>query len=247
MCPPNKMVYEFADAIAQFIMNNQFEKAKDLINKEPHNNYFIYLNKVSMNKDDIDKMIDESVKQAQGQQFLGLVVFVPSITDAEVKEMYANKTYYNTQITSIAEYIRDQGIEKNTCLNTIYFNKFGVNKEDKNLYYLAMYYKRNALFVCNQGMHRSKTAAEMFNGQYAGIYSEKNPLTAELLENAEIVYVMEEHQRDYIAEHFPKQYMKLKILNLDIPDIYNYNDNKLKELIKSKINKNNGGKENGII
>jgi predicted protein tyrosine phosphatase len=80
----------------------------------------------------------------------------------------------------------------------------------------------NKLFICNQGEHRSKTAAEMYNGKYAGIYSEEVPLTQELLEWADIVYVMEEHQRDFIAEHFPKQYMMKKIICLNIPDVYSY-------------------------
>lgn len=91
------------------------------------------------------------------------------------------------------------------------------------------------LFICNQGKNRSKTAAEMFRGNYAGIYSEENPLTEELLQKAEIVYVFENKHREYIAEHFPIIYLKKKILNLNIPDIYKYNQKKLQKIIKKRM------------
>ena len=85
------------------------------------------------------------------------------------------------------------------------------------------------------GMHRSKTAAEVFGGEYAGIYSNRKELTKELLEEADIVYVMEPHQRKHIADNFPKQYLLKKIICLDIPDIYNYNDKKLIKILKQKV------------
>jgi hypothetical protein len=147
MCPPNKMVIEFADAIAPFIMNNQFEKAKEFIDKEPHNKYFIYLRKISFDeynsKEKISEILDESIKQSQDQQFLGLVIMIPSITEEKATEMNNKKTLFKEGITAAADYMVDQGIIKNhnKCLNTIDFNKFYVNKDDDNIYYLAMYYK----------------------------------------------------------------------------------------------------------
>lgn len=92
--------------------------------------------------------------------------------------------------------------------------------------------KKMKLFICNQGKHRSKTASELFNGEYVGIYSEEKPLTKELLDKSTIIYVFEEHQRKFIAENFPKQYLSKKIVCLDIPDIYNYMDEKLIEKMK---------------
>ena len=85
------------------------------------------------------------------------------------------------------------------------------------------------------GMHRSKTAAELFKGTYAGIYSNRNPVTKELLQEADIVYVMEPHQRKHIADNFPKEYLLKQIICLEIPDIYNYNDKKLIKILKEKI------------
>jgi predicted protein tyrosine phosphatase len=91
------------------------------------------------------------------------------------------------------------------------------------------------LFVCNQGQNRSKSAAELFNGEFASLYNLKNILTKELLEEAEIIYVFEEEQREEIAKRFPLQYMKKKIINLDIPDIYKYNQPELVIILKKKF------------
>jgi predicted protein tyrosine phosphatase len=91
------------------------------------------------------------------------------------------------------------------------------------------------LFICNQGMNRSKTAAEMYNGKYAGVYSKENPVTVELLDGAEVIYVMEEHQKNWIGVYFPKQFMEKKIICLNIPDIYSYAQDKLKKELKIKI------------
>ena len=91
------------------------------------------------------------------------------------------------------------------------------------------------LFICNMGMHRSKTAAELFGGKYAGIYSNRNPVTKELLQEADVVYVMEPHQRKHIGENFPKQYLLKQIICLDIPNIYNHNEPKLVKILKQKV------------
>ena len=47
---------------------------------------------------------------------------------------------------------------------------------------------------------------------------------------------MEDAQRTEIARRFPKLYMKKKIISLDIPDVYNYNNPKLVSILKSRIN-----------
>lgn len=97
------------------------------------------------------------------------------------------------------------------------------------------------LFVCNQGENRSRTAKELFSKKYetrsAGIYAlnPKNEVTKELLDWADIIIVMEEEQRSWIAENFPKLYMIKKILCLDIPDIYRYNQPELIESLKAKF------------
>ena len=95
-----------------------------------------------------------------------------------------------------------------------------------------------ALFICNQNQNRSKTAEEVFKGRFktksAGLYNEK-PVTETQLKWADVVIVMEEEQRYEIAKRFPKLYMRKRILSLDIPDVYHYNQPELIELLKRKI------------
>ena len=97
----------------------------------------------------------------------------------------------------------------------------------------------NVLFVCNQNQNRSKTAEEAFKGRFntksAGLYNE-NPVTEKQLNWANVVIVMEQSQRAEIAKRFPKHYMQKRILSLDIPDVYHYNQPELIDLLKSKVN-----------
>lgn len=94
----------------------------------------------------------------------------------------------------------------------------------------------NILFVCNQGQNRSKTAEFLFrdfNTKSAGLYN--NLLTKEQLEWANIMFVMEEFQRREISKRFPEEYMKKRILCLDIPDYYYFNQPELIDILKIKL------------
>ena len=95
------------------------------------------------------------------------------------------------------------------------------------------------LFICNQNQNRSKTAEDIFKGRFqtksAGLYNGK-PVTEKQLSWADIVVVMEEAQRSEIAKRFPKKYMQKRILSLDIPDVYHYNQPELIKILKSKVN-----------
>ena len=100
--------------------------------------------------------------------------------------------------------------------------------------------KQKLLFICNANFHRSPTAAEVFKDKYktksAGVgFIANQPLTEELIKWADIIFVMEDWQRKTMAEKFPKQYLKKMIINLDIPDIYNYMNEKLVTILKKKI------------
>ena len=90
----------------------------------------------------------------------------------------------------------------------------------------------NKLFVCNLGKYRSRTAANIFGGKYAGVFVN---LKKEDLEWADIVYVFEERQRSEIGKQFPTQYLKKRILNLDISDVYGYMDDKLVDVLRRKL------------
>ena len=98
--------------------------------------------------------------------------------------------------------------------------------------------KMNILFVCNQNQHRSKTAEELFKTQYntksAGLYNE-HPLTEAELSWADVVIVMEDHQRSEIAKRFPLLYLKRQIFSLNVPDRFSYNQQQLISLLKNKV------------
>ena len=94
------------------------------------------------------------------------------------------------------------------------------------------------LFICNQNLNRSLTAEEIFREMFetrsAGLFNNK-PLTEKELSWADIIFVMEEFQRSEIAKRFPGQYLQKRILCLDIPDIFHYNQPELVELLNSKV------------
>ena len=60
-------------------------------------------------------------------------------------------------------------------------------------------------------------------------------LTDAALKWADKVYVFEKKHEQYIMEHFPRQYGK--VVNLDIPDVYDYGVEALKKVIKKKMKK----------
>jgi len=96
------------------------------------------------------------------------------------------------------------------------------------------------LFICNQNENRSKTAENLFKDKFetksAGLYNKK-PVSIWDISWADTVIVMEEGQREEIAKRFPKEYMKKRILNLDIPDIFRFNQPELVNMLKAKVPK----------
>ena len=96
------------------------------------------------------------------------------------------------------------------------------------------------LFICNQNQNRSKTAEEIFKEKFktksAGLFNEK-PVNEKELNWADIILVMEDFQREEIAKRFPKLYMEKRILSLNIPDIYYYNQPELVKELKDRINR----------
>jgi predicted protein tyrosine phosphatase len=95
------------------------------------------------------------------------------------------------------------------------------------------------LFVCGQGRHRSRTAAELFKDthetKYAGIFSEDNPVTLAQIEWADLIVVMEDEHRIMLGRKFPAGYLKKRIVSLGISDAYAYNDAELKDILKRKM------------
>jgi predicted protein tyrosine phosphatase len=89
-------------------------------------------------------------------------------------------------------------------------------------------------------MNRSRTAEELFSSIFetksAGLFND-TPITEQELGWADIVMVMEEEQRHELSKRFPQQYLKKQIINLNIPDIYHFNQPNLVRLLKQKMDK----------
>ena len=110
------------------------------------------------------------------------------------------------------------------------------------------------LFVCTEGKHRSRTAAEVYKKlhpktktDYIGTLDFDNLSKANYnyaaLEWADIVYVMEECHKEeiiYFTDSNLKIYVKIKVL--EILDIYSYNQTELIAILKEKLKrrKNDG-------
>ena len=103
-------------------------------------------------------------------------------------------------------------------------------KKEKNM--------TNVLFICNQNKNRSKAAEEIFkkkwNTKSAGLYNE-NPVTEETLHWADLIIVMEDEQRKELGKRFPKIYLSKRILSLNIPDIYSYGQEELKQILEERM------------
>lgn len=97
----------------------------------------------------------------------------------------------------------------------------------------------NVLFICNQNQNRSKTAEKLFKDRFqtksAGLYNDK-PVTKRELIWADVIVVMEDDQRNEIAKRFSDIYMQKRILSLNIPDIYYYNQPELIVELENKFN-----------
>ena len=97
----------------------------------------------------------------------------------------------------------------------------------------------NILFICNQNQNRSKTAEEIFRHRFttrsAGLYN-TSPVTTQQLLWADTIIVMEDEQRSEIGRRFPDISLKKRILSLDVPDSFYYNQPELVELLKKKMN-----------
>ena len=104
--------------------------------------------------------------------------------------------------------------------------------------------KPKILFVCTANQMRSKTAAEIYQGdsrfmvRSAGVANfAEVVLSLELLVWADYIVVMEERHREWIQECYPEFYLhnREKVLNLGIPDIYNFMDPELITLLRQKF------------
>jgi predicted protein tyrosine phosphatase len=100
--------------------------------------------------------------------------------------------------------------------------------------------KTKILFVCGQNVDRSPTAEEMyrdvegFEVRSAGVsYGATIPVTRELVDWADRIFVMEEEHQRAILKIAPSSWKKIEVLG--IPDRFCRDEPELKQLINEKM------------
>lgn len=101
---------------------------------------------------------------------------------------------------------------------------------------------RHVLFICGQNRLRSPTAEQVF-ASWPGIevcsaglkHEAENPVTPELLEWADLIFVMEGAHRRKLSQQFRRHLKDVKIICLDIPDDYAFMDPALVALLLERI------------
>jgi predicted protein tyrosine phosphatase len=103
---------------------------------------------------------------------------------------------------------------------------------------------RRVLFICSQNRLRSPTAEQVFSDwpnlevASAGINDDAgNPVTPELVEWADIIFVMEKAHRNRLRRKFKPQLNRQRVICLNIPDEYDFMDPQLVRLLKVSVPK----------
>ncbi len=100
----------------------------------------------------------------------------------------------------------------------------------------------NLLFVCSENRLRSPTGEEVFS-QYDGINAigagtnkdAATPVSGDLIEWADIVFVMEKSHRNKVMKKFRELMKGKKLVCLGIPDNYERMDPFLVRLLENKV------------
>jgi len=101
---------------------------------------------------------------------------------------------------------------------------------------------KHILFICSQNKLRSPTAETIFSDKEgfdvlsAGLNNDAEiPLTSELVEWADTIFVMEKAQRNKLLKKHRKSLNKQNVICLDIPDDYEYMDPELISILGQKL------------
>ena len=100
----------------------------------------------------------------------------------------------------------------------------------------------NLLFVCSENRLRSPTGEEVFS-EYEGIDAigcgtnndAETTVSGDLVEWANIVFVMERSHRNKVSKKFKEQLKGKKLVCLDIPDNYERMDPVLVRILTTKV------------
>lgn len=98
------------------------------------------------------------------------------------------------------------------------------------------------LFVCSQNRLRSPTAEQVF-ADLPGIETASagtnrgadNPLSAELVEWADVIFVMEKQHQRKLSEKFSSHLRCKRVVCLGIPDDYEFMQPELVDLLEAKV------------
>lgn len=100
----------------------------------------------------------------------------------------------------------------------------------------------NVLFVCGKNRLRSPTAEQVFadwpgvETASAGVnHDADQPVTPELLQWADLVFVMERTHRTKLSAKFRPHLGKARVVCLDIPDEYGLMDPALVSLLEARV------------
>ena len=101
---------------------------------------------------------------------------------------------------------------------------------------------KNVLFVCSQNKLRSPTAEQVFAQRLdievasAGTNSDaETPLSAELIDWADVIFVMEKVHRTKLQQRFRASLKSKRVVCLDIPDNYRFMDPALVQLLEARV------------
>jgi len=101
---------------------------------------------------------------------------------------------------------------------------------------------KHVLFICSRNRLRSPTAEHVFANwpkievASAGLAPDAEELvTGEMVEEADIIFVMEKQHRAKLARRFKPQLRKARVVCLDIPDDYAFMQPELVALLKTKV------------
>ena len=101
---------------------------------------------------------------------------------------------------------------------------------------------KRVLFVCSQNRLRSPTAERVFSGRpgfevaSAGLNNDaETPVSSELVEWADVIFVMEKTHRDKLSEKFRPHLKNKRVICLDIPDQFDFMDPVLVRLLEARV------------
>jgi predicted protein tyrosine phosphatase len=101
---------------------------------------------------------------------------------------------------------------------------------------------KRVLFVCSQNRLRSPTAQQVFSNR-AGFEvasagtdpAAETPVSPELLEWADVIFVMERAHRNRLMKRFRPHLKSKRLVCLDIPDEFEYMDPDLIRILQAKV------------